>query len=129
MNAQLNHMLGRQRTAALRHSGEQTRLAHEAGMRRRKLRHRNLITCLRARPARLLGQLIVPVMLAVLSAPAASADPLGQVSEFSSGLNAANYPEFIAAGPDGNLWFTAVAYPGQGRTVAIGRITPSGQIT
>jgi hypothetical protein len=81
MNAQLNHMLFRQRTAALRRAGEQTRLAHEAGIRRRKLRHRNVITCLRARPARLLGQLIVPVMLEVLalSAPAASADPLGQV--------------------------------------------------
>jgi hypothetical protein len=56
MNAQLNHTLARQRTAQLRHAGEQTRLARKAGMRRRKLRHPNLITCLRARPGACWGR-------------------------------------------------------------------------
>jgi hypothetical protein len=105
MDAQLDHALARQRTAQLRHAGEQTRLAHEAGMRRRKLRHRNLITCLRARPGRALGQTVVPAMLA-LSAQSASADRLGQVSEFSSVGNPYSIPWEIAPGSDGNLCFT-----------------------
>ena len=50
--------------------------------------------------------------------------PSGQITEFSSGLNAGSYPAAIAPGADGNLWFTD-----QGTTGAIGRITPSGQIT
>jgi streptogramin lyase len=126
MNAQLNHMLARERAAELQHAGEQARLAREVGMSGRKLRNRNLITRVRARPVRVLGPLIVPVMLAVLAltAPASTADALGQVSEFSTGLPAGSYPEWIAAGPDGNLWFTD-----QGTTRAIGRITPSGQVT
>ena len=63
------------------------------------------------------------LLLAVLAlgAPAAAADPVGQVSEFSSGLNAGSYPALIAPGADGNLWFTD-----NGTTTAIGRITPSG---
>ena len=126
MNVQLNLILARQRAAELQRAGERARLAREVRMRGRKLPHRNLITRLRARPARVLGSLIVAVMLAVLalSAPAATADPLGQVSEFSTGLPAGTYPEWIAAGPDGNLWFTD-----EGTTRAIGRITRSGQIT
>ena len=49
---------------------------------------------------------------------------LGTVEHFSSGLSRADVPEAIAAGPDGNMWFTdSGAHP------AIGRITPSGQIT
>ena len=39
-------------------------------------------------------------------------------------LNAGSLPLGIAAGPDGNLWFTD-----QGTTEAIGRITPPGTIT
>jgi hypothetical protein len=107
MNAQLNIMLARQRTAELQHAGEQARLARKVRMRGHKLRHRNLITRVRARPARVLGPLIVPVKLAMLalSAPAATADPLGQVSEFSTGLNPGAYPVGIAAGHDGDLWF------------------------
>jgi streptogramin lyase len=100
-----------------------------ARQRTAELPHRNLISRLRARPARVLGGLIVPVMLAVLalSAPAAMADPLGQITEFSVGLNPGSSPGFqdpesIAAGPDGNLWFTD-----HGATPAIGRITPSGR--
>ena len=60
MNAQLNLILSRQRAAELQHAGEQPRLAREVRMRGRKLRHRNLITRLTARPARVLGPLIVP---------------------------------------------------------------------
>ena len=128
MNAQLNLVLARHRAAELQRAGEQARLTREVCMRGRKLRHRNLITRLRARPARELGTLILPVMLAVvaLSPPAAMADPVGQVSEFSTGLAAGSYPGWIAAGPDGNLWFTDFF---NWRTNAIGRITPSGQIT
>ena len=58
--------------------------------------------------ARVLGTLIVLVILAVLmlSASAGTADPLGRVTEFSTGLPAGSRPGWIAAGPDGNLWFT-----------------------
>ena len=49
--------------------------------------------------------------------------PSGQITEFTTGLNAGSYPVGIAPGVDGNLWFT------DERTGAIGRITPSGQIT
>src|SRR6266567_817689 len=67
--------------------------------------------------------LLVGVVLAV-GAQAAAADPVAQITEFSSGLNAGSYPYGIAPGPDGNLWFTDL-----GGTGAVGRITPSGQIT
>jgi len=46
--------------------------------------------------------------------------PAGKVTEFSAGISDA--PEGIAAGPDGNLWFTE----GSGK---IGRITPAGKVT
>ncbi len=131
MNVQLNHILARQRAAELQHAVERARLAHEVRMRGRKLPHWNLITRLKARPARVFGPLIVPVMLAVLalSAPTATADPLGEVTEFSTGLAAGSLPEWIAAGPDGNLWFTDLHFPNDGETRQIGRIAPSGQIT
>ena len=44
------------------------------------------------------------------------------ITEFSSGISANALPVGIAAGPDGNLWFTEIV----GR---IGRITPSGVVT
>ena len=54
-------------------------------------------------------------------APSRSSTPIGQVSEFL--LPAADgYPNGIAAGPDGALWFTE--FEGH----RIGRITTSGQI-
>jgi streptogramin lyase len=55
---------------------------------------------------------------------AALAAPVGQVVEFSSGLDSGTVPYIIASGPDGNVWFTAY-----GTTHAVWRITPSGQIT
>jgi len=45
------------------------------------------------------------------------------ITEFSSGLSANSSPQYIAAGQDGNLWFT------EGGGGAIGRITPLGTIT
>lgn len=56
---------------------------------------------------------------------AALAAPLvpGTVTEFSTGITASALPYGIAAGPDGNLWFTE--YVGN----RIGRITPTGTIT
>ena len=126
MNAQLNRILARQRTAELAHAGAPARLAHEARMWGRKLRQRNLIRRLRSRSACLLGSLVLSVMLAVvaLSPRAATADPVGQITESSSGLNVHSIPIDVVSGSDGNLWFTD-----EGTTSAIGRITPTGQIT
>ena len=57
-------------------------------------------------------------------APVAMADPVGQISEFSTGLNVNSNPIDVVSGSDGNLWFTD-----EGTSSAIGRITPTGQIT
>lgn len=54
----------------------------------------------------------------------ASATPLGDIAEYSSGLPATSDPDRIAPGPEGNLWFTDSGTP-----AAIGRITTSGAIT
>jgi streptogramin lyase len=54
---------------------------------------------------------------------AAVADPVGTVTEFSSGLTSSGEPYDIVTGPDGNLWFTEL---GANR---IGRITPTGTVT
>jgi streptogramin lyase len=73
------------------------------------------------------GGLRVTVLFAAvlaLEVGVAGAAPLGQITEFTSGLNTGSYPTGIAAGADGNLWF---ADPGT--TPAIGRITPAGTIT
>ena len=45
------------------------------------------------------------------------------ITEYTTGLGPGNMPTAIAAGPDGNLWFT------DSLANAIGRVTPSGQIT
>jgi streptogramin lyase len=66
---------------------------------------------------------VVAVAMLLFGTPAAVADPFGQISEFSGGLNPGKTPVGIAPGPDGNLWFTDF-FAG-----AIGQITPSGQIT
>jgi streptogramin lyase len=57
-----------------------------------------------------------------LAGASASANP---VTEFSTGITEGSGPQGIAAGPDGNLWFTE---PSGGRS-RIGRITPTGTAT
>ena len=49
--------------------------------------------------------------------------PAGAITEFSTGLTPNGQPTGIAAGPDGNLWFT------ERRAHKIGRITPAGVVT
>ena len=49
--------------------------------------------------------------------------PSGSLSEFDTGGGLLNFPLGIAAGPDGNVWFT-VNHPSQ-----VGRITPAGVVT
>jgi streptogramin lyase len=56
------------------------------------------------------------------TAPGASAEPIGTVTEFPAGND--SFPLKTAAGPDGNLWYT-----GAGAGGGIGRITPTGTIT
>jgi virginiamycin B lyase len=49
----------------------------------------------------------------------------GHITEFpSSGTRQFGYPQAIAAGGDGNMWFSDV-----GSRLAIGRITPGGQVS
>jgi streptogramin lyase len=56
--------------------------------------------------------------------PVGAGDPVGEITEFTTGLTPNGGPSRIATGPDGNLWFTEAANPGR-----IARITPSGVIT
>ena len=51
MNAQLNYIMARQRSAELQHYGEQARLAREADAGRRKSPDPRPLTCMSARPA------------------------------------------------------------------------------
>jgi streptogramin lyase len=71
-----------------------------------------------------LGASTAVLLLLTVWAAGAPAAPTGQITEFSTGLNAGSFLNGIAPGPDGNLWFTD-----QGTTRAIGRITPAGTIT
>ncbi len=68
---------------------------------------------------------LVALMAAPLSGvlTRAAADPVGQVTEFSTGISANGALFGIAAGPDGDLWFTEITGN------RIGRITPSGTVT
>jgi streptogramin lyase len=74
-----------------------------------------------------ISRLLILVTLA-LAAPVAGANaaaPLGKITEFGPGLSRfSSLPVGVAAGPDGNVWFTDSGSP-----LGIGRITPSGQIT
>src|SRR5262249_51787936 len=54
----------------------------------------------------------------------AGAAPLGQITEFSTGLNPGAFLSGITPGPDGNLWFAD-----SGPTPAIGPLTPDGVFT
>jgi streptogramin lyase len=73
----------------------------------------------RVRRRRLIIACVVSLLGAGLATSAASADAVGQITEFT-GPSGPGTPTGIAAGADGNLWFTDFG--------AIGRITPSGQI-
>ena len=57
---------------------------------------------------------------ALLAVPTAAATA-APITEFTTGVSD---PTSLTAGPDGNVWFIE-----QGTTKAIGRITPSGQVT
>src|SRR5262245_46506079 len=70
------------------------------------------------RVAVLLGALLA------VSVGVAGAAPLGQITEFSAGLNPGAFMSGITPGPDGNLWFAD-----SGPTPAIGRLTPDGVFT
>jgi virginiamycin B lyase len=63
--------------------------------------------------------------LALLAAPAARAAPVGLIEEFRMHANVGG----IAAGPEGNLWFTLNTPFGKNKRVAIGRIAPTGKVT
>jgi streptogramin lyase len=67
--------------------------------------------------------LLVSCLALLAGTASAAADPLGVVTEFSEGITEGSQPTGIAAGPDGNLWFTE---PGGNR---VGRITPAGVVT
>src|SRR5689334_10124543 len=76
---------------------------------------------MRSRQRRLMVVVTAVVALVGWAAPAALATA---IHEFSNGLPAGSDLGGIAAGPDGNLWFTD-----GGSTKPIGRITPAGKIT
>jgi virginiamycin B lyase len=65
------------------------------------------------------------VALAALLATTAAAKPVGLIREIPIGGNIGG----IAAGPDGNLWFTEnVPFRSEGGVIAVGRITPQGRV-
>jgi streptogramin lyase len=49
--------------------------------------------------------------------------PAGAITEYSAGISVDSFPAGIAAGPDGNLWFTEILGD------RIGKITPTGVVT
>jgi streptogramin lyase len=61
--------------------------------------------------------------------------PAGEIAQFSRCLHSGppfTGPNSLTAGPDGNVWFTSVttrSLPNIGTPPAIGRVTPSGEIT
>jgi len=61
----------------------------------------------------------VVAIIGVVQTPVASAQPVGSFTVVAEGLTA---PQAIAAGPDGNLWFTTA-------NDAIGRITTGGAVS
>ncbi len=69
---------------------------------------------------------VAALALASLPAAGAGAKPIGLIDEIPIGGNVSD----IAAGPDGNLWFTEnVPFRSDGGVIAIGRITPGGKVT
>jgi streptogramin lyase len=67
-----------------------------------------------------LSAVVLLVFVGVLTAVGAAAASTPTLTAFSTGLNSGAHPGGIAAGPDGNLWFTD-----GGTTPAIGEINPS----
>lgn len=85
-----------------------------------------------AAAARKTGSTLAVVILVVAAlgvvgsagrAAAATYTPVGTVTGFSAGITATSKPAEIAAGPDGNVWFT------EPFTSKIARITPAGKVT
>jgi streptogramin lyase len=71
-----------------------------------------------------LAALAGALSFAALIAPTgASAALIGEVSEFTTGIAPSSQPIGIAAGPDGNVWFTE-----RSGLENIGRITPTGEV-
>jgi streptogramin lyase len=76
---------------------------------------------------------IIAAVLAALLGPPAAASPPDDITEYT--LPGRVYPNDIAAGPEGNVWFTApvgVGIPERADSASagkIGRITPTGAIT
>lgn len=75
--------------------------------------------------ARLSIALATAAALVVVLVPSAAATPVGLIEEIPIHGNVGG----IAAGPEGNLWFTQNAGVSSGHRVAIGRITPTGKVT
>ena len=68
---------------------------------------------------------ILAAVVTTALAPTAGAKPVGLIREIPIGGNVGG----IAAGPDGNLWFTEnVPFADEGGVVAVGRITPQGKV-
>jgi streptogramin lyase len=86
--------------------------------------HSGSVLARRWGPAAGMLALLVSLALLLSFTGSALAAPLGQITEFSAGLNAGGVPIGVAPGANGNLWFTD-----PGTTKAIGRITPGGTIT
>jgi sugar lactone lactonase YvrE len=80
-----------------------------------------------ARPSLPGRALCAPILALALVWPAAAA-AAPAVNEFTGGVtagfSAGGTPDGIAAGPDGNLWFTERTNPGR-----VARITPAGVVT
>jgi streptogramin lyase len=75
----------------------------------------------------LLASVLLGLIATLIPAAGAAGAPIGTVTEYSNGISPKAEPWGIAAGPDGNVWFTENGYettPG-----AIARITPSGVVT
>ena len=62
----------------------------------------------------------------LVASASASASLVGEVTEFSTGITPNSLPTGIAAGPEGDLWFTE---NNEFEATNIGRITPAGVVT
>jgi streptogramin lyase len=69
---------------------------------------------------------LATALLFAILAPAARAEPVGRVEHFPTRCGVGE----LAAGPDGNVWFSCYreTAPGKGRAM-IGRIAPTGAVT